>query len=163
MLLLGISNFKAEIWINLMPKSRIVWIPLQRWIRCRWQIFVFEVLLSSLLQWCVYSKNTSKLVNRQAQSGSEPVSGPRAKETVAFYTVRTKNREGQVQPKGKQKTCKGRVSWGHTCNKVIKVGPEVLGQTGVKQICICRVQIQLILINLDFYCWIRQPHQQRKT
>ena len=95
-----------------------VWVMLKK---------IIQVLLSSLLWWCVYSTNTSKLVNRQAQSGSEPVIGPRANETVAFYTVRTKNREGQVQPKGKQKACKGRVSWRHTFNIVIKVGPEVLG------------------------------------
>ena len=42
-------------------------------------------------------------MNRQAQSGSELVSRPRANEPVAFYTVRTKSKEGQVQTKGKQK------------------------------------------------------------
>ena len=67
-----------------------------------------QVLLSSLLWWCVYLKNTCNLVNRQAQRGSETVREPRANETAAFYTVRTKNKEWQVWTKGKQKTSKGR-------------------------------------------------------
>ena len=32
MLRLGISKFKSEIWINLMPKFWIIWIPPQMWI-----------------------------------------------------------------------------------------------------------------------------------
>ena len=43
-------------------------------------------------------------MNQQAQSGSEPVSGPRAHETTAFYTVRTKETKWQFQTTGKQKT-----------------------------------------------------------
>ena len=60
---------------------------------------IIQVLLSSLLWWCVFSNKTSKLLNWQAQSGSEPVS-----------------RWGSINGNTKERNCGGGVKYtqGHS-------------------------------------------------
>ena len=78
-------------------------------------------------------------MNRQAQSGSEPVGEPRATETVSFYTVRTKKTNGRLNNRHTKDIereggllfgeCEqqgvGEV-WGHTFNIAIKPGLDVI-------------------------------------
>ena len=110
--------------------------PLSHYI---WSIISLSWYLVPLKQMLFSSR---KLVNQQAQSRSEPVTGPRANETTAFYTVRPKETKWQVQTITKQKTGRGGgtvesvnqlITADHisliTFNIVIKPGLEVLWLT----------------------------------
>ena len=65
---------------------RVLAAYMQRFLQILWIFWcvekIVQILLSSLLWWCIHLKNTGNLGNRQAQNRSELVSGPRARPHV---------------------------------------------------------------------------------